>query len=86
MRLRNDAGSGEEKEEEQAGGGWATWQPSMEGFLKYLVDSKLVFETIERIVDESTDVARKNSRSPLLALLLFPLPKLKMLTGETVHY
>lgn len=57
MRLRNDAGSGEEKEEKQAGGGWETWQPSMEGFLKYLVDSKLVFETIERIVDESTDVA-----------------------------
>ncbi|KAK8677601.1 hypothetical protein V6N13_143129 [Hibiscus sabdariffa] len=36
----------------------------MEGFLKYLVDSKLVFNTLERIVDESDDVAyayfRKN--------------------------
>ncbi|ONK75680.1 uncharacterized protein A4U43_C03F19420 [Asparagus officinalis] len=29
----------------------------MEGFVKYLVDSKLVFETLEKIVDESTDVA-----------------------------
>ncbi|KAF7817517.1 putative inactive heme oxygenase 2, chloroplastic [Senna tora] len=41
-----------------------SWQPSMEGFLKYLVDSKLVFNTVERIVDESGDVSyayfRKN--------------------------
>lgn len=34
-----------------------TWVPTMEGFLKYLVDSKLVFSTIERIVDESNDVS-----------------------------
>ncbi|XAR61857.1 Heme oxygenase (biliverdin-producing) [Bertholletia excelsa] len=34
-----------------------TWQPRMKGFLKYLVDSKLVFDTIERIVDESNDVS-----------------------------
>ncbi|CAA3012580.1 probable inactive heme oxygenase 2, chloroplastic [Olea europaea subsp. europaea] len=34
-----------------------TWQPSMEGFLKYLVDSKLVFSTVERIVDQSSDVS-----------------------------
>ncbi|XP_051123656.1 probable inactive heme oxygenase 2, chloroplastic [Andrographis paniculata] len=33
------------------------WQPSVEGFLKYLVDSELVFSTIERIVDESSDVS-----------------------------
>nr|POE96982.1 putative inactive heme oxygenase 2, chloroplastic [Quercus suber] len=31
--------------------------PSMEGFLNYLVDSKLVFNTVERIVDESSHVA-----------------------------
>lgn len=34
-----------------------TWIPSLEGFVNYLVDSKLVFDTIERIVDESSDVA-----------------------------
>ncbi|KAF8410028.1 hypothetical protein HHK36_002548 [Tetracentron sinense] len=34
-----------------------TWQPSIEGFLKYLVDSKLIFDTLDRIVDESNDVA-----------------------------
>lgn len=37
----------------------AAWQPSMDGFLKYLVDSKLVFDTLERIIDESNDVACK---------------------------
>ncbi|KAK9270293.1 hypothetical protein L1049_025871 [Liquidambar formosana] len=54
----------EEKEEEDNvvssdGGGddGGTWEPSMEGFLKYLVDSKLVFNTVERIVDKSDDVA-----------------------------
>uniref|UniRef100_A0A5B6ZS01 Inactive heme oxygenase 2, chloroplastic n=1 Tax=Davidia involucrata TaxID=16924 RepID=A0A5B6ZS01_DAVIN len=43
--------------EDDDGGGGETWQPSMEGFLKYLVDSKLVFDTVERIVDESDDVS-----------------------------
>ncbi|KAF8728898.1 hypothetical protein HU200_018193 [Digitaria exilis] len=33
------------------------WMPSIEGFVQYLVDSKLVFDTIERVVAESTDVA-----------------------------
>jgi hypothetical protein len=37
--------------------GVMTWQPNMEGFLKYLVDNKLVFDTVERIVDESSHVA-----------------------------
>ncbi|KAL4291220.1 hypothetical protein GQ457_14G011920 [Hibiscus cannabinus] len=32
-------------------------EEGMEGFVKYLVDSKLVFNTLERIVDESNDVA-----------------------------
>ncbi|GAA0161150.1 hypothetical protein LIER_43557 [Lithospermum erythrorhizon] len=36
-----------------------SWEPSVEGFLKYLVDSKHVFSTIERIVDESSDVSCK---------------------------
>ncbi|KAJ3673225.1 hypothetical protein LUZ60_006599 [Juncus effusus] len=48
MRLRNEGGEGEGEE---------TWQPSMEGFVKYLVDSKLVFDTVERIINESSDVA-----------------------------
>lgn len=34
-----------------------TWQPSMDGFLRFLVDNNLVFATLERIVDESDNVS-----------------------------
>ncbi|KAE8038156.1 hypothetical protein FH972_010692 [Carpinus fangiana] len=62
MRLRNannqDSSSEDDKEEEANDDvGGVTWQPIMDGFLKYLVDSKLVFNTVERIVDESSHVA-----------------------------
>jgi hypothetical protein len=49
----DDGGVKEEEGELQEG----EWMPSMEGFVRYLVDSKLVFDTIERVVAESTDVA-----------------------------
>ncbi|XP_031496365.1 probable inactive heme oxygenase 2, chloroplastic [Nymphaea colorata] len=39
-----------------------TWQPSVEGYLKYLVDSKLVFDTLDKIVDEATHVAYADFR------------------------
>lgn len=44
---------------DENGDGTQTWQPSLDGFLKYLVDSKLIFSTVEQIVDESSDVACK---------------------------
>lgn len=31
----------------------AKWEPSVEGYLKFLVDSKLVYDTLERIIDEA---------------------------------
>ncbi|XP_021741724.1 heme oxygenase 1, chloroplastic-like [Chenopodium quinoa] len=31
----------------------AKWDPTVEGYLKFLVDSKLVYDTLERIVDEA---------------------------------
>ncbi|KAL8216171.1 hypothetical protein R6Q57_023008 [Mikania cordata] len=34
-----------------------TWEPELDGFLRYLVDSRLVFTMIERMVDESQDVS-----------------------------
>ncbi|EXB75605.1 putative inactive heme oxygenase 2 [Morus notabilis] len=43
--------------EESDGDVGDTWHPTMEGFLNYLVDSQLVFSTVERIVDDSNDVA-----------------------------
>lgn len=48
-------GDGEESDED--GEEKETWQPTMEGFVKYLVDSKLVFDYIERVIDESSDVS-----------------------------
>jgi heme oxygenase (biliverdin-producing, ferredoxin) len=51
MRLRDEKAANEVKDDE------VTWQSSMEGFLEYLVDSKLVFETVERIVNEFSDEA-----------------------------
>ncbi|KAM6544559.1 hypothetical protein CsatB_025295 [Cannabis sativa] len=71
MRLRNINGKkyngNSDSENEESGASESesegdddepgTWKPSMEGFLKYLVDSQLVFSIIERIVDESDDVS-----------------------------
>ncbi|KAJ4790800.1 Heme oxygenase 2 [Rhynchospora pubera] len=54
MRLRDESAESAESEATEKDDE-NTWQPSMEGFLKYLVDSKLVFETVERIIDESTN-------------------------------
>ncbi|XP_051149339.1 heme oxygenase 1, chloroplastic-like [Andrographis paniculata] len=31
----------------------AKWEPSVEGYLQFLVDSKVVYDTLERIVDKS---------------------------------
>ncbi|KAI3962083.1 hypothetical protein MKW92_051078 [Papaver armeniacum] len=49
--------SDEEAKEEVEDRSGETWIPSIEGFVKYLVNSKLVFETLERVAYESEDVA-----------------------------
>ncbi|GLT47013.1 hypothetical protein SLA2020_207350 [Shorea laevis] len=56
-REEGDSAQSLEGGESFRNGEAGSWKPSMEGFLKYLVDSKLVFDTVERIVDESNDVA-----------------------------
>ncbi|KAK6115890.1 hypothetical protein DH2020_008159 [Rehmannia glutinosa] len=55
--MENEGEKEDNTEEKNDDGNGDTWQPSMEGFLKYLVDSELVFRTVERIVDESSDVS-----------------------------
>ncbi|KAK3223934.1 hypothetical protein Dsin_010959 [Dipteronia sinensis] len=45
------------KEEEDDASEEETWKPSVEGFVKYLVDSQFVFDTIEHFVDQSDDVS-----------------------------
>ncbi|KAJ8450776.1 hypothetical protein Cgig2_021248 [Carnegiea gigantea] len=58
MKLRNDKGSKSPPSDQgQSAHGDGSWEPSMEGFLKYLVDSKLVFETLESIIEDSGDVS-----------------------------
>lgn len=59
MDEEGGGGSSGLVDEEGAGGsaGSGTWQPTMKGFVKYLVDSKHVFDFVERIVDESDDVS-----------------------------
>ncbi|CAN1197457.1 Probable inactive heme oxygenase 2, chloroplastic [Linum perenne] len=61
---------GEEEEakkvEEEGGeeeGKSETWVPSMEGFVKYLVASKLVFNTVERILDTSDEISYTHFRN-----------------------
>lgn len=59
MKLRNDKGSrvsapADEGKSDDSDG---SWEPSIEGFIKYLVDSKLVFQTLERVVEDSNDVS-----------------------------
>lgn len=42
-----------EGEKEPQGQPVARWEPSVEGYLKFLVDSKLVYDTLERIVEKA---------------------------------
>lgn len=53
----SDGNAPDESDISESDGEKETWQPSLEGFLRYLVDSKLVFDTVERIVDNANDVA-----------------------------
>lgn len=55
MKLRNDTTVSTAPSTSQDD----TWQPSMDGFLRFLVDNNLVFATLERIVDESDNVSCK---------------------------
>ncbi|KAF9622483.1 hypothetical protein IFM89_031887 [Coptis chinensis] len=60
MKLRSEKVSnaqGSEEEIESSLENSQTWEPKIEGFINYLVDSKLVFETLECIVEESEDVS-----------------------------
>ncbi|KAL9270514.1 putative inactive heme oxygenase 2, chloroplastic [Drosera capensis] len=56
MRLRHERDKVKQKEGGEEGEG-EEWEPTAKGLLKYLVDSKVVFETVEGVVEESEDVA-----------------------------
>ena len=65
MRLHNDKTNNTTSVVAQDGEGQIpdTWYPSMEGFLRFLVDNHLVFATLERIVDDSDNVSCKFNNS-----------------------
>ncbi|XP_060210051.1 heme oxygenase 1, chloroplastic isoform X1 [Lycium barbarum] len=43
-----------EGEKEPEGQPMAKWEPSVEGYLKFLVDSKLVYDTLEKIMEKAS--------------------------------
>ncbi|XP_010415628.1 PREDICTED: heme oxygenase 3, chloroplastic-like [Camelina sativa] len=66
MRLhtRDQAKEGEKESKSPEVGPVAKWEPTVEGYLQFLVDSKLVYDTLEGIIDESdfpTYVVFKNT-------------------------
>lgn len=40
-------------EKETQGKPWRKWEPTIDGYLKFLVDSKLVYDTLDKILDKS---------------------------------
>nr|XP_043621626.1 heme oxygenase 1, chloroplastic-like [Erigeron canadensis] len=52
MKLHGkDQSKGGEKETQ--GKPWPKWEPNIDGYLKFLVDSKLVYDTFDKIVDKA---------------------------------
>ncbi|XP_055801908.1 heme oxygenase 1, chloroplastic [Solanum dulcamara] len=50
LHTKDQAKEGEKETEGQP---LAKWEPSVEGYLKFLVDSKLVYDTLEKIVEKA---------------------------------
>lgn len=50
-------GSDDESEIDDVNSDDQMWEPELEGLMRYLVESRFVFSTIERLVDESQDVS-----------------------------
>ncbi|XP_076949372.1 putative inactive heme oxygenase 2, chloroplastic [Bidens hawaiensis] len=56
-KLKVETDELDEKEGNSDGDGDQTWEPELDGFVRYLVDSEFVFSTVERLIDESQDVS-----------------------------
>ncbi|KAG9450406.1 hypothetical protein H6P81_010371 [Aristolochia fimbriata] len=50
LHTKDQAKEGEKESDTQP---VAKWEPTIEGYLKFLVDSKLVYDTLEKIVDKA---------------------------------
>ncbi|CAL0327783.1 unnamed protein product [Lupinus luteus] len=52
LHTKDQAKEGEKEVKEPEEKTVAKWEPSVDGYLKFLVDSKLVYDTLEKIVEE----------------------------------
>lgn len=50
LHTRDQSKEGEKEPEGQP---MAKWEPSVEGYLRFLVDSKLVYDTLEKIMEKA---------------------------------
>lgn len=53
LHTREQAREGEKEAQGPEEKSPTQWEPTIEGYLKFLVDSKLVYDTLERIVEEA---------------------------------
>lgn len=53
LHTKEQAKEGEKEVKEPQEKGVFKWEPTIEGYLKFLVDSKLVYDTLEGIVEEA---------------------------------
>ena len=51
LHTRNQAKEGEKEVKEPEERSVTQWEPTMDGYLRFLVDSKLVYDTLEKIID-----------------------------------
>ncbi|KAK4265197.1 hypothetical protein QN277_026280 [Acacia crassicarpa] len=53
LHTKEQAKEGEKRATQPEERSVAKWEPTVEGFLRFLVDSKLVFDTLDKIVDNA---------------------------------
>ncbi|TQD93445.1 hypothetical protein C1H46_020964 [Malus baccata] len=54
LHTRDQAKEGEKEVKEPQEGLVAKWEPTVDGYLKFLVDSELVYDTLEEIVEKAS--------------------------------
>ncbi|XVF76657.1 hypothetical protein PTKIN_Ptkin13bG0284200 [Pterospermum kingtungense] len=54
LHTKDQAKEGEKEVKEPEEQAVRKWEPSVEGYLKFLVDSKLVYDTLEGLIDKAT--------------------------------
>lgn len=53
LHTKEQSKEGEKEVKEPQEGALIKWEPTIDGYLKFLVDSKLVYDTLESIIEEA---------------------------------